>query len=54
MVKVMGFGVRAELSLCSATLWLQPGYLTSLSLVALQNEGNKNLCCIGFGEEDPK
>lgn len=54
MVKVMGFGIRAELSPCSTTMWLQPGYLTSLSLVALQNEGDKNLHCIGFGEEDPK
>lgn len=32
MVKVMGFGVRAELNPCSATVWLWPGDLTSLSL----------------------
>lgn len=32
MVKVMGFGVRAELNPCSATVWLWPGNLTSLSL----------------------
>ena len=54
MVKVMGFGVGAELSPCSITVWLQPRYLTSLSLVPLQNEGNRSLYCIGFGEEDPK
>lgn len=32
MVKVMGFGTRAELSPCSASVWLWPGYLISLSL----------------------
>ena len=54
MVKVMGFAVRAELSPCSATVWLRPGYLISLRLVSLQNGGNNSLYCIGFWEEDPK
>ena len=32
MVKVMGFGTRTELSPCSASAWLWPGYLILLSL----------------------